>query len=257
MPERASPPEERSPAVRAKPARSLDIRAWERGTPYGAARQVNVPAVIASGAIVSAFVAALLTLNVLPQERKVRRPTIVEMVTLDVPPPAVPEPQPMPDIPPPAETQPLAAAPVAAPAAAPALPIAAPSPLPVAAPIVATAAPVRVAAPVAAPVPAPAAPAPRKPVDDGNLGARMVSAPPPKYPLESRRKREQGTVVLSVLLGTDGRVESLSVASSSGFERLDKAALKAVREWRWAPLVRNGEPVQVRGTVPIPFILRG
>ncbi|QAY79944.1 energy transducer TonB [Sphingosinicella sp. BN140058] len=85
----------------------------------------------------------------------------------------------------------------------------------------------------------------------------MLSAPPPKYPLESRRKREQGIVALSVLLGTDGRVETLSVSSSSGFDRLDKAALKAVREWRWAPLVRNGAPVQVRGIVTIPFQLRG
>jgi protein TonB len=49
----------------------------------------------------------------------------------------------------------------------------------------------------------------------------------------------------------------VSVSRSSGFARLDKAALDAVRRWRWSPLVRGGVPVMVRGIVDIPFVLQG
>lgn len=88
-------------------------------------------------------------------------------------------------------------------------------------------------------------------------GIRMIAGEPPRYPLESRRLKEQGTVRLRVLLGTDGRVKTIEVATSSGFERLDKAALGAVRHWRWAPIVRDGQPVEVPGFLDIPFVLRG
>lgn len=104
----------------------------------------------------------------------------------------------------------------------------------------------------------PPAPAPaRAPVavSGGDLSASMIEAIPPRYPYESRRLKEQGTVVLDVLLGTDGRVSSIGVRTSSGHPRLDKAALEAVRRWRWSPTVREGQPVPVRGLVEIPFTL--
>lgn len=104
--------------------------------------------------------------------------------------------------------------------------------------------------------PAPPAPAPRGPENLGEISARMVSANPPRYPMDSRRAREQGTVVLSVLLATDGRVSDIGIARSSGFSRLDRAALEAVRGWRWSPLMRDGNPVMARGIVTIPFILQ-
>lgn len=249
-------PDESPASIHAARPPALAIAGWERGLPYGATARVNLPALVASATVVSLFLGALLTLNILPDRKPELRPTVVELLSLEPPPSVnVPEPQPTPDVPVTAQPERAVAAPQVVPQAAP--PAVAPSsPLPIASPVVATAAPARPAAAVAAPVPAPT-PAPRRPVEDSGLGARMLSAPPPKYPLESRRKREQGVVALSVLLGIDGRVETLSVSSSSGFERLDKAALKAVREWRWAPLVRNGEPVQVRGIVTIPFQLRG
>lgn len=80
----------------------------------------------------------------------------------------------------------------------------------------------------------------------------MIAADPPRYPVESRRKREQGTVVLMVILGADGSVADISVSKSSGFERLDKAALSAVRRWKWSPTRRDGAAVMVRGLVEIP-----
>lgn len=94
-------------------------------------------------------------------------------------------------------------------------------------------------------------------IQGGDLGARMVSGKPPRYPVESRRKKEQGTVLLSLILGTDGAVEQISVNRSSGFPRLDDAALHAVRRWRWEPVIRSGAAVKVRGIVEIPFVLQG
>lgn len=88
-----------------------------------------------------------------------------------------------------------------------------------------------------------------------DLNASMIDAVPPKYPYESRRLKEQGTVVLDVLLTPAGSVDRISVKNSSGFPRLDKAALDAVRRWRWSPTQRGGHAVAVRGLVEIPFTL--
>lgn len=101
------------------------------------------------------------------------------------------------------------------------------------------------------------APPPTGPVTVGNLDERLLEGRPPRYPMESRRKHEQGTVVLRLLIGTDGRVADISVAQSSGFVRLDRAALQAVRDWRWQPTVRDGQPVEVRGLYSMPFTLNG
>lgn len=121
-------------------------------------------------------------------------------------------------------------------------------------------APVSVPAPTMAVTPGPvaptAAPAPPSIVQGGDLSAQMVAGKPPRYPIESRRKREQGTVLLTLTLGLDGAVETVAVSQSSGFARLDAAARDAVKGWRWKPMIRDGQPVRVRGVVEIPFILR-
>lgn len=128
-------------------------------------------------------------------------------------------------------------------------------------PIVAISAPpppTVVTAPVQAPralviaAPAVAAPAPAKAVD---LDENLISGKPPKYPIESLRKKEQGVVLLHLTVGADGRVTDIAIARSSGFDRLDTAALRAVREWRWRPLMRGGQPVAVSGDMSIPFTI--
>ncbi|MDI1294890.1 MAG: energy transducer TonB [bacterium] len=120
-------------------------------------------------------------------------------------------------------------------------------------------APMTAATVVAAPTPsaAPAAPpAPPSMIQGGDLSTQMVSGKPPRYPVESRRKREQGTVVLTLTLGLDGAVDSIAISQSSGFTRLDNAARDAVKGWRWKPTIRGGQPVRVKGVVEIPFVLR-
>jgi len=167
-----------------------------------------------------------------------REPTVVTMLELpDDPPPTPPEQPPRPDTPPPV-AQVSAPAPVVTLAERPVIQ---------APPVIQ---PVSMPTPPAPPAP----PAPRGPENRGDLSAQVVFRKPIKVPLESRRLHEEGVVVLSILLAADGHVQDIAVSSSSGFPRLDRAALEAVRDWRWSPTVRDGTPVMVRGLLRVPFI---
>jgi len=80
--------------------------------------------------------------------------------------------------------------------------------------------------------------------------------PLPAYPAIARRRAEQGTVTVSVLVGADGSVERAEVADSSGFDTLDAAALETVRSrWRFVPARRGGRAVESWVLVPIRFAL--
>ncbi|MBW8370959.1 MAG: TonB family protein [Thiobacillus sp.] len=78
---------------------------------------------------------------------------------------------------------------------------------------------------------------------------------PPPYPLLSRRLGESGKVVLRVELDETGRVSAAQVISSSGFDRLDAAALAAVRTWRCRPALRDGQAVRAVAVQPFDFTL--
>ncbi|MBN2971042.1 energy transducer TonB [Roseomonas aeriglobus] len=161
--------------------------------------------------------------------------------------------------PPPPPLEPISAPPPPPQVVAPTPRVAVPVPPP---PIVVDKAP-DTPPPPAPPVVAPRSPdpaPPRPPAPPGDvsrdLTANIVSAPPPRYPIASRRAHEQGTVLLDVRLSVDGRVEEISVRRSSGSDRLDDAARSAVRRWRWTPTLIGGVPARVRGLVEIPFVLR-
>ncbi len=80
--------------------------------------------------------------------------------------------------------------------------------------------------------------------------------PLPAYPASARRRAQQGTVTVRVLVGADGSVERAEVADSSGFDALDDAALETVRSrWRFVPARRGGYPVASWVLVPIRFAL--
>jgi protein TonB len=79
---------------------------------------------------------------------------------------------------------------------------------------------------------------------------------PPQYPLLARRRNYQGTVLLEVLVSRDGKVGSVRLARSSGFEMLDRAAIKGVRKWLFHPGKRGDEVVEMWVKVPIRFQLR-
>ncbi len=66
--------------------------------------------------------------------------------------------------------------------------------------------------------------------------APPVPNPAPPYPSESKLNNEQGQVLLQVLTAPDGRPTRVEVKQSSGFQRLDQAAVATVRQWRFKPL---------------------
>lgn len=78
----------------------------------------------------------------------------------------------------------------------------------------------------------------------------------PDYPPSSRRAGEAGTVILEVLVLENGRVGDARVKKSSGYPRLDEAALREVkRSWRLKPGTENGKPVQMWGQFAVTFNL--
>lgn len=79
--------------------------------------------------------------------------------------------------------------------------------------------------------------------------------PKPDYPPDARRQKQEGVVYLLVSIDARGRVEEVQVERSSGFELLDEAALKAVRQWEFEPARRGDTPVATRVRVPIRFKL--
>jgi protein TonB len=85
--------------------------------------------------------------------------------------------------------------------------------------------------------------------------ADYLDNPKPVYPPQSRRLREQGRVRLHVLIGVDGVAQQVEIAQSSGFDRLDDAARKTARAWRYVPGKRNGVPEAMWFYVPINFVL--
>ena len=71
----------------------------------------------------------------------------------------------------------------------------------------------------------------------------------------SRRLGEQGTVLVRVLIGADGNAQRAEIGKSSGFARLDQAALTTVLKWRYVPGKRAGVAEAMWFTVPIAFVL--
>jgi len=115
-------------------------------------------------------------------------------------------------------------------------------------------APPPITAPVAvAPAPAPA-PA-RAKVELPSSSADYLQNPEPAYPPVSQRLGEQGKVVLRVLIGVDGIAQDAQIKQSSGYSRLDKAALETVRKWRYVPGKRGGVPEAMWFDVPVNYVL--
>lgn len=101
------------------------------------------------------------------------------------------------------------------------------------------------------PLPAPTSPV----VTAARLDAAYLQKAKPVYPNRSRALLEQGEVLLRVNVTAKGEVEHVEIEQSSGYFRLDEAALKAVRTWRFVPARRGEQPIAGRVFVPIPFRL--
>jgi protein TonB len=88
-----------------------------------------------------------------------------------------------------------------------------------------------------------------------NFDADYLRNPKPPYPPISRRMREEGRVVLRVRVTADGGAGDVEVSASSGSTRLDEAALRTVRQWKFIPARRGQMSVQSWVLVPVTFKL--
>lgn len=93
------------------------------------------------------------------------------------------------------------------------------------------------------------------PLVEPNFQADYLRNPAPAYPRLSRRLGEQGEVSLRVLVDPHGKPRRVELDTSSGFERLDRAALDVVQRWSFVPARRGSRAVEAWVIVPIVFSL--
>lgn len=113
-----------------------------------------------------------------------------------------------------------------------------------------------VAAAPSKPAPAPVQPkqeAIEEKVEPPKFGVAYLNNPAPEYPRLSQRAGEEGRVLMRVVVTVDGRAESVEVIKSSGFERLDKAAVNAVKQWRFEPARKGDKAISAAVNVPLSF----
>jgi protein TonB len=82
-----------------------------------------------------------------------------------------------------------------------------------------------------------------------------LNNPPPIYPEPSRIAKQEGTVVLEVLVTSEGSAGDVSVQASSGFSLLDQSAVTAVQKWRFHPATLGGMKIKSRVIIPVLFQL--
>lgn len=85
--------------------------------------------------------------------------------------------------------------------------------------------------------------------------AAYLNNPVPSYPPLARRMREEGVVLVRVLVSSEGLPDQIELKRSSGSARLDAAALTTVKKWRFMPARRGGQTVAAWVVVPIAFSL--
>ncbi|MBT0571159.1 energy transducer TonB [Curvibacter sp. CHRR-16] len=77
----------------------------------------------------------------------------------------------------------------------------------------------------------------------------------PQYPAPSKRFKETGRVVINLLIDPTGKAAQASIKTSSGYPRLDQAALSAALKCRFKPGTRNGVPEAMSYEWPFTFVL--
>lgn len=98
------------------------------------------------------------------------------------------------------------------------------------------------------------APPGRVRVSAGVVRANCISCPQPTYPAVARAVHQSGTVVLDAVISKAGTIENLQVLS--GPQLLQRAAMDAVRNWRYKPTVLSGQPVEVQAEINVVFKLQ-
>jgi protein TonB len=87
------------------------------------------------------------------------------------------------------------------------------------------------------------------------VGVRYARIAKPKYPRHARKMGWEGTTLLRVLVNQIGKTKFIEISRSSGFATLDKAAIKAVKRWRFHPARSGDKSVESWVKIPIVFDL--
>jgi periplasmic protein TonB len=91
-------------------------------------------------------------------------------------------------------------------------------------------------------------------VGGGVSAPKAIFAPDPEYSEEARKAKYQGTCVLWLVVGPDGRARDIRVARTLGLG-LDEKAIEAVKNWKFEPAMKDGKPVAVQINVEVTFRL--
>lgn len=99
---------------------------------------------------------------------------------------------------------------------------------------------------------------PSAPPEEPLIEARAdyLNNPLPHYPRLSKRAGEEGTVVLKVRVSAAGEAKQVELHTSSGYKRLDKAALEAVKNWQFSPAQQGSVNIESTVLVPVKFVLQ-
>ncbi len=93
------------------------------------------------------------------------------------------------------------------------------------------------------------------PITPPRSDAAYLNNPRPNYPAVARRRGDQGTVYVRVVVTAEGLAGGVMLERSSGHPSLDEAALNAVRSWRFVPARRAGQAIESPYVVPLVFRL--
>ncbi|HXY04536.1 MAG TPA: energy transducer TonB [Terriglobales bacterium] len=91
-------------------------------------------------------------------------------------------------------------------------------------------------------------------VGGGVSAPRPVFTPDPEYSEEARKAKYQGTCVLWLIVGPDGKPRDIKVSRTLGLG-LDEKAIEAVKQWKFEPAMKDGKPVAVQINVEVSFRL--
>jgi TonB family protein len=90
-------------------------------------------------------------------------------------------------------------------------------------------------------------------VSQGVTQGMVISKAPPTYPPDAKAARIQGSVIIGVIIGKEGNVQSARLVS--GHPLLAPAAMDAVKQWKYRPYLLNGQAVEVDTQVTVNFTL--
>ena len=87
---------------------------------------------------------------------------------------------------------------------------------------------------------------------------QAIHSPKPHYPLVSRQLKEQGLVIARLCVSDQGLVQEVGITQSSGFQGLDRSVIKALAQWRFAPISITPTQLSLQCfQTPIQFTLEG